>query len=262
MVAGGRQVPKKTSGQTRLAFTVITWISHVFMLLHIALILTGTMTEASGEELGATLEKKVEDVFSRFDSLPLSIRKKGIEVRTEWDGACMLALSEAKHSPHHPGKFKPFLKDFNQLFPKVNPMAKNVISLKKEGSVREGVKSELAFPFPLRNRLMIHWKYTRFDRSPHEHLLVISEEDNKDLLKEFHTEHDKKNFVLGRTFLCAYWIKPVFDNNKSVVGSTIRYAFSGDTGGSIPKFVQDMAGPKTAFDSVHGLIQYVETLPN
>ena len=106
--------------------------------------------------------------------------------------------------------------------------------------------------------IQIHWKYTRLDRAPDEHLLMISEQGNDELLEQFHSSHEKKHYVLGRTFLCAYWIKPVYEG-ANVVGANIRYAFSGDTGGIIPKFIQDMVGPKTALDSVEGLIRHVES---
>jgi hypothetical protein len=110
----------------------------------------------------------------------------------------------------------------------------------------------------LTDRVMVHWKYLKLDRSPNEHMLITSEEDNDELLeKHFHGTKDEKSFVLARTFLCAYWIKPVYEGQQ-IVGSTIRYMFSGDIGGSVPAMVQNTVGPKTAFDSVKGLIDYVE----
>jgi hypothetical protein len=64
-------------------------------------------------------------------------------------------------------------------------------------------------------------------------------------------------YVLARTFLCAYVVKPVFKNGE-LIGSSIRYVFSGDTGGAIPQWVQRAVGPKTALDSLAGMMKFVE----
>ena len=206
-----------------------------------------------------SLEAKVRKLFSEIETLPVSISRKGIQVRTKWEGNIMLALGEAKYTPHHPRKFRSFLENFSEDFPKVNPMARKVHIIKKDKESRVGMKSELKFPFPLTDRLMIFWAHKCLDRSPDEHLLLLSEEDNQDLVKEFHTQEEKDRYVLGRTFLCAYWVRPVFcEKDKSkIIGSSVRYAYSGDTGGSVPKMLQDLIGPKTAFDSVNGLIKFV-----
>ena len=207
------------------------------------------------------LEKKLKNIFTETDSLPLSISKHGIRVWTKWENSSMLALSEANFVPHHPNEFRSVLKDFSENFPKVNPMCENVINLKKEGDIREGVKSKIKFPFPLSDRLMIHWQYTHLDEDQDEHLVMFSEDGNDELLKEFHGEDEKKKYVLGRTFLCAYWIKPVYNNGdkENIIGSKIRYMFSGDTCGSVPKLIQNSVGPKSAFESIQGLVDFVKT---
>ena len=91
-------------------------------------------------------------------------------------------------------------------------------------------------------------------------MIVLSEDGNNKLLEDFHSLEEKTKYVLGRTHLYVYWIKPVCsdDEERNVVGSNIRYAFSGDIGGSIPKYLQNSLGPKTAFDSVQGMIKLVE----
>merc|ERR1719148_227311 len=170
----------------------------------------------------------------------------------------MLTIGEAKLVPYHPNEVRQCLENFSDSFPKVNPMCKSVVHLKQQGEIRTGVKSRLKFPFPLSDRIMIHWQYNLFDKDNDEHMVMFSEEGNDALLEEFHTQEEKDNFVLGRTFLCAYWVKPVYNKNKdNIVGSSIRYIFSGDTGGYIPKAIQNTLGPKTAYDSVRGLIDYL-----
>lgn len=205
------------------------------------------------------LAKKVETIFEEVASLPVSIsREKGnIQVRNKFDGDCMVSVSEAKVVDHHPEDFREFLENFSEAFPKVNPMARNVIPL--EGNKdRQAVKTILKFPFPLTDRIMVHWKYLNLDRSPDEHMLIISERGNEDILAKHLTAEEKNKYVLARTFLSVYWIKPVYKENGELCGTNIKYAFSGDTGGSIPAWIQNTVGPKTALDSVKGLIDYVK----
>lgn len=213
------------------------------------------------------LERKVEALFRDAKKMPVAIsRKKNkkkneekIEVKTTFDGDCMVTVAEATEVEHHPDDFRDFLENFGDAFPKVNPMARNVVPL--EGNpLRQAVKSVLNFPFPLTNRIMVHWKYLRLNRSPHEHMLIISEEGNQDILRKHLTPQERDQYVLARTFLCVYWIRPIHcPQTGRVRGSSVRYAFSGDTGGTIPAWVQNQVGPKTALDSVQGLMEYVNS---
>mmetsp|Transcript_19186 Transcript_19186/g.26601 ORF Transcript_19186/g.26601 Transcript_19186/m.26601 type:complete len:167 (-) Transcript_19186:51-551(-) len=160
----------------------------------------------------------------------------------------------------HPDHFKDALASFNELFPKMNPVVKHVYHLVHDKhNCREGVKSVLKFPYPLKNRVMISWKYPKFYGGvrKNEHLLIFSEEGNKDLLEHHFTSTEKKEFELARTILRVFWVKPVYDSeNNTIIGTTIRYAFSSDTGSSIPKWIQNAVGPKTALESVRGLINH------
>ena len=210
--------------------------------------------------VGGDLEQKGMNLFDDAKHLPVTMsREKGnIEVRTSWQGNNMITIGEAKMVEHHSDEFISFLENFNAAFPKVNSMVRNVVSVKRENG-REGVKSILHFPYPLKDRIMIHYKYLKLNRAQGDHLLIISDEENQGLLKKFLTSDDEKKYVLGRTFLCAYWVKPVYcSNNKKVIGSNVKYAFSGDTGGSIPLWIQNMIGPKTGLDSVRGLVEYIK----
>jgi len=212
----------------------------------------------------SVLQNKIESIFDETDALPLSISKNGVQVWTKWEGSNMLTIGEAKFVPYHPNEVRHFLENFSDYFPKVNPMCKSVVHLKQQGEIRTGVKSRLKFPFPLSDRLMIHWQYNLFDKDQDEHMIIFSEGGNDELVEEFHTQEEKVKFVLGRTSLCAYWVKPVYckDNKDNVVGSSLRYVFSGDTGGYIPNRIQNSLGPKTAFDSVKGLIDYLQSKKN
>ena len=212
--------------------------------------------------LSQELESRVTTLFNEMNCLPVTMSRDGgnIQVRTRQSGDNMVTFSEAKETTLHPDKFKPFLERFQHEFPKVNTMVQNVKSLEvdQRNGGREGVKSVLKFPFPLSDRVMIHWKYLRLSRQPNEHMLYLSEEANEDLLAKYHTAAEKKKYVLARTFLCAYWIRPRHDNNGNVIGSKVQYLFSGDTGGSVPKKIQNLMGPKAALESVQELIKHVE----
>lgn len=212
--------------------------------------------------LSQDLESRVVKLFDEMDSLPVTMSRDGgnIQVRTRQSGDHMITFSEAKETNLHPDRFKMFLQRFQQEFPKVNTMVQSVKSLEvdRRNGGREGVKSVLKFPFPLSDRVMIHWKYLRLGRQPNEHMLYLSEEANEELLARYHTTAEKKKYVLGRTFLCAYWIRPRYDNKGNVTGSKIQYLFSGDTGGSVPTKVQNLMGPKAALESVQELIKHVE----
>ena len=233
----------------------------VLLFLSIDASISVTPSKDHGAVSLQELDREVTSLFEdELHKLPVTMTKDSgnIEVRVRWDGDRMLTFCEAKHVDLHPNQFRTFLGDFSRQFSKVNPMAKEIIDLECDPhNNREAVKTVLAFPFPLSDRLMIHYKYLQLDRSPDEHLLILSERGNDKLLEKYWTEEEKKKLVLARTFLCAYWIKPV-RNGTQVVGSKVQYMFSGDTGGNVPQWLQSAVGPKTAYDSVHGLIRHVQ----
>jgi len=96
---------------------------------------------------------------------------------------------------------------------------------------------------------MISWKYTKFQRGVYknEHLLIISEEGNKELLEYHFILTETKTCVLARIFLCVFWVKPAYDkiDNNAIMGT-----FSGDTGGSISKWIQNAVGPSTMLSKI------------
>ncbi|CAB9525970.1 expressed unknown protein [Seminavis robusta] len=251
------------------------------MLLLLLFVLTPQSSHALTSPVDPQyLERKVEELFVNAKQMPLVLSRayKGnngddkpttIHVRTSFDGDTMVSVAEACHPDHDPDEFVEFLENFGAAFPQVNPMARNVQHLEGDAQSCQGVKSVLEFPFPLRNRIMLHWKYLRLHRgcsSPkqqkqqqqHEHMLILSEQGNQELLQKHYTPSEQKDYVLARTFLCVYWIKPLrCPQTGNIRGSSIQYAFSGDTGGNIPAWVQNQVGPKTALDSVQGLLDYV-----
>lgn len=236
------------------------FVNKSLLLSSLALILLLSSGHAASTNIIEELEKKVTSLFENdYKSLPVTMSKDSgnIEVRVRWDGDQMLTFCEAKLVDLHPNRFRNFLTDFSREFPKVNAMAKSIVNLETdELNRRDAVKTVLKFPFPLSDRLMIHWKYLQLDRKPEEHMLILSERGSEHLLNKYRSTEEEKKYVLARTHLCAYRIIPV-RRGGNVVGSTIQYVFSGDTGGVIPAFVQNAVGPKTAYDSVHGLIKHI-----
>jgi hypothetical protein len=217
-------------------------------------------TTCSNEKMSIfdRMEQKVDHLFQEGARLPVSLSRQNgnIEIRTKFEGQIMTTFAEAKLVKQRPSEFKDFFTNFKRDFPKTNPMARSVVHL-EHGEAREAVKSILKFPFPLSARIMIHWKYLKLDRKPDEHILIISEEENEELVAKHLTNDEKEKYVLARTFLCAYVVKPVFKNGE-LIGSSIQYAFSGDTGGVIPQWVQRAVGPTTTLDSLTGLMKFVE----
>jgi len=205
------------------------------------------------------LERQVVSLFEKAGSLPLRLSKDGgnIEVRTDFDGPNMVSLAEAKMIGRPPSAFRGFLENFNDAFAQNDPMVQEIRHLEHDQS-REGIKAFLQFPAPVSNRIMVHWKYLQLHRRPDEHMLILSEGGNQGLLDKYLSAEEKKKYVLARTFLCAYWVSPVSDAQGQVIGSNIKYAYSGDVGGSIPARIQRWIGPKNSLDSLKVLIGFGE----
>lgn len=219
--------------------------------------------DSSSKQISDELEEKVLALFSETNSLPISLSKDdgNIEIRTRFDGRHMTTLAEAKLVGPHPDAHKGFLANFLEAFAKSDPMVDKISALERDDDgVREGVKVFLKFPFPIADRVMVYWKYLRLDRNNDEHMIVLSEKGNQDLLAKYLSTDEKKKYVLGRIFLCAYWVKPVYggEDDATIVGSNIKYIFSGDIGGAMPNWVQSSVGPKNALASLKGLIRYGE----
>ena len=219
------------------------------------------------ESIGDVLEKRIEALFEEASSLPvaLSRNKSGtsIEVRLNFEGAHMTSLAEARVDRIPPSAFRGYLENFRDATTENDPTIKEMQLLgidENDRHKREGIKVRLKLPFPLKERIMIHWKYLTIGRNGNEdeHLLILSEQNNEELLEKFLTKKEREKCVLARTFLCAYWIKPIRDQDDSniITGSTIQYVFSGDIGGNIPKNFQEWVAPQTNMDTIRKVIRY------
>mmetsp|Transcript_11409 Transcript_11409/g.13084 ORF Transcript_11409/g.13084 Transcript_11409/m.13084 type:complete len:269 (+) Transcript_11409:131-937(+) len=215
---------------------------------------------SDGKSIGTNLEKRVIRLFDEAASLPLSLSREdgNIEVRTKFEGQLYMSFAEAKVVKNQPPNvFRGFLQNFNKHFSDATPMIKEVRHLEHDGNIREGIKAFMGFPPPISDRVMVHWKYLRLDRKKDEHLIILSEEGNEKLLENHLSKEERKKYVLARTFLCAFWIKPAWNSNKNeIIGSNIKYVYSGDVGGSIPQQIQRWIGPRTALDSVKSVIVF------
>lgn len=205
------------------------------------------------------LENEVLSLFEGMTNYGIAMKKDGgnIEIRTTTFGTNVFSFGEAKRVPTMPEKFKGFLENFANEFGKVNSMVESTAVVERDPeNKREGVKSIIKFPFPLTDRIMIHWKYLHTNRNPDEHMLFLSNKDNQGLLDRWFTSQDQQKYVLGHTLLCAYWIRPIYEQGE-VVGSNVLYLYNGDTGGKVPKKLQNFVGTQAAYDSVKGLLQFV-----
>jgi hypothetical protein len=213
--------------------------------------------DSSSIQIGDELEEKVLTLFEEANSLPINLSKDdgNIEVRTKFDDQHLTTLAEAKIVKSHPKDHKGFLENFLEAFAQADPMVKEIRALEHDNQ-REGVKAFLKFPFPIKDRVMVYWKYLKLNRNQDEHMIILSEKGNQDLLDKYLSPDERENYVLGRIFLCAYWVKPVYGADKNIIGSNIRYLFSGDVGGAMPKWVQRSVGPKNALESLNGFIKY------
>jgi len=214
--------------------------------------------------LGNVLEQRVIDLFSEEESLPVTLTKDdgNVEVRTKFEGQHLVALSKVKVVDKIlPSVFREYLENFNESFAKADPMVKEVRHLKfDDANKREGVKVFLQFPFPISDRVMVHWKYLKLDRNNEDdHMMIVSEENNQTLLEGHLSQEERDQYILARTFLCAFWIKAVKDDEGTVVGSSIRYCYSGDVGGSMPAKLQQWIAPQNAVDSMKSMIKYCQT---
>ena len=211
------------------------------------------------------LESRIIELFDESSNLPITITRDDgttkVEGRIRHDGsAAMVAMAEAHVKGIPPNYFKGFLVDFRESTLQANPTVSDFQIVEPDPSKkREGVKLVMDLPFPLSNRVMLHYKYLTLNRNgdPDEHLLILSEKNNQALLEKFLTPAEERKYVLAKTFLGAYWLRPVRDpTDGSVTGTTVRYVFSGDMGGSLPKKILEWSAPKTMLEGVEGIVAY------
>jgi len=228
-----------------------------------------TCNDSDSKRIGDELEQKLEVLFEKARSLPISLSRDdgNIEIRNTFEpgesGDEMVTLAEAKFVAGNPNSYKRYLENFNSAFEEVDPMVKKVHSLERDGNEREGIKVFLKFASPVSDRVMVYWKYVKLNHGVNkdEHLMMLSEKGNENLIRKYLTKEESDNNVLARTFLCAYWIKPIYekqDDTNKIIGSNIRYVYSGNVGGYMPKRLINFLGPKTALNSLKGMIGYGE----
>merc|ERR1712238_219441 len=72
-----------------------------------------------------------------------------------------------------------------------------------------------------KDRVMVYWKYLKLNRNQDEHMIILSSKGNQSLLDKYLSTDEMANNVVGRIFLCAYWVKPVYGADKNIVGSIL-----------------------------------------
>jgi len=65
---------------------------------------------------------------------------------------------------------------------------------------------------------------------------------------------------MAKCHVAGWYLSPVHDSEGNQVGTRIFYLQSGDSGGSIPSFVQNSFAPKTAKQCVMNLCEYLRKL--
>ena len=238
--------------------------------------------------LGDVLAEQVAGLFETAPDLPVTSSRSGdgfsMEVRLRFGGnddndkdgaAVMTSIAEARIPGIPPSAFKGFLVNFKESM-EADPAIQRLDIVRADGDGdpdddsnnnnsgfrREGVRLFLKFPFPLSNRVMVHWKYLSlgYQGDPDEHLLILSERDNEALLETVLPADDRRGYVLGRTFLAAYWIQPLRENGNggggTITGTTIKYVFSGDLGGSIPAKIQEWTAPQNMLRTIQSVVTY------
>lgn len=147
--------------------------------------------------------------------------------------------------------FKYFIDNWCDCVAQVNPLILQVQSLEPVDGVPVAY-TVAKCPPPLSNRVNFNARYVRYDREPGEILFMLSERGAE---SRVHTVD--KNLVLARCFVAGWQFIPVLDSTGEEVGTKIFYMQSADAGGSIPSFVQNMAGPNQSKGIVLGLIEFL-----
>merc|ERR1719148_397429 len=94
----------------------------------------------------------------------------------------------------HPKTHKGFLENFLEAFAQADPMVKGISALEKDNH-REGVKAFLNFPFPIKDRVMVYWKYLKLNRNQDEHMIILSSKGNQSLLDKYLSTDEMANNV-------------------------------------------------------------------
>ena len=107
-------------------------------------------------------------------------------------------------------------------------------------------------------RITISARYSIPNFNDGEHMFILSERGAEQAIKKNFSEEEAKDHVLARLTIAGWRFIPVRSAEGTIVGSRILYLICADAGGSIPKTIQDMVGPKQAKQMVKNLYAFIK----
>ena len=172
----------------------------------------------------------------------------------------MMAFGEHKLIPDLvPDDFRFFFEHYDTVGAEANATLESVEKVGSDNGV-DTIKAVARAPWPIYYRIMFSTRYLELDLDG-GHMILFSGAGNDQYLNDpaCYTAKEKADYVLATLHLTGWWAKPVKNEAGSVIGTHLLYFSQVDAGGSIPTFVQNSQGPKTALNSLKGCVDWVRS---
>ena len=98
---------------------------------------------------------------------------------------------------------------------------------------------------------MVVGKYLDFGVEPEVDQFYMSSKWNEELIEKHFTQNKEcKKLVLATLFISAWRLTPIKDASGAIIGTNCLYLYNAAANGSIPTWLQNKQGPKTAIDAL------------
>ena len=140
---------------------------------------------------------------------------------------------------------------------KLNPLISSAVELEPSQGYNIG-KAIADVPWPLWKRVTISARYPIKNFNNGGNMFILSERGAQSTIKKNFTEEEAKEYVLARLTIAGWRFIQVRSPEGNIVGTRVLYLICADAGGSIPKTIQDMVGPKQAKQMVKNLYAFIK----
>lgn len=211
------------------------------------------------EEMKLSLRSRCAEILSTYTKMDIktTVDNGNIEVRADWDNdnkiICVAEMKLAKDLT--PDEFKTFfLNVWEQVILDINPLLYEATLVEEQI-----IKTKAKAPWPISDRGMIVAKYLDYIVEPGVDQFYMSSLGVEDgmIQKHFTQASDCQKMVLATLFVSAWRLTPVNDEEGATIGTKAMYLYHAAANGSIPTWLQNLQGPKTAIDALRGAVNYL-----
>ena len=105
----------------------------------------------------------------------------------------------------------------------------------------------------INGRIFVDAKYLFPNPEKHDYMLISSSNGNEEIRDEYMSSKELGGLTVAHQLLSGHWIKPIYDNQQNIIGTSAFFVSESSFGGAVPKWIINKFAPPA-------IIQYYDDI--